>query len=127
MKIRYQADDKGEMSSKSQESETEPGETHPDRVMKKTMITVDDKSCKETNAETEDEFGKVSNRSGPEQGKRLSSKEKTKVLEITEYGNWKRENPAKEEETLADHKSEEQNQSLERKSSRRSGLVPVSI
>lgn len=63
-KIRDQADEKGEMSSKS-ESETELGETYPDRL-KKTMVMQDDKPCKEANAETEDEFEKVSNESGTE-------------------------------------------------------------
>ena len=78
-KIRHQADEKGEMSSKS-ELETELAETHPDRLKKKTMVMQNDKPFKETNAETEDEFEKVSNESGTEndfqEGKRLYSKEK---------------------------------------------------
>lgn len=48
------------------ELETELAETHPDRLKKKTMIMQNDKPCKETNAETEDEFEKVSNESGTE-------------------------------------------------------------
>ena len=78
-KIRLQTVEKGEMCSKS-ESETEPAETHPDCLKKKTMVMQDDKPCKETNAETEDEFEKVSNKSGTENdfqdGKRLYPKEK---------------------------------------------------
>ena len=126
--IRPQADEKGEMSSKS-ESETEPAETHPDRLKKETTVMQDDKPCKETNAETEDEFEKVSTKSGTENdfqdGKRLYSREKINVLEITDSG--KTEDSAQEEETLADYKTEEQKQPQERKNSRRNGLVPISI
>ena len=67
------------MSSKS-ESEPEPAETHLDRLKKKTMVMQDDKPCKATNAETDDKFQKVSNKSGTENdfrnGKRLYPKEK---------------------------------------------------
>ena len=120
-RIRPQADEKGEMSSKSG-SETELAETHPDRLKKKTMVMQDDKPIKETNAETEDEFGTENDF---QDGKRLYPKEKINVLEISDSG--KTDDPAQEKETLADYETEEQKQPQERKNSRRNGLVPISI